>query len=148
MYLTLSALGFAAGGASVHGLLGEALATKLIRAQACWPMVYVTSFKHCDAIALLALFLARSLATSLIFEDLSSAQAFSSPRRSCPRLNSTPVSSMQKSVAETELIPQPKTAAKTAIILQASDSIFMACRYPCFGTFIPRSAIYRQPTRK
>src|SRR6476660_1024375 len=144
MYFTLSALGFAAGGVSVHRLLGEVLATKLSRPQARWPMVYVTSLKHCDAIALFALFLARSLATSLIFEDRSPAQASASPRRSCPRLNSLPGSSMQKSAPDTELIPQQKTAAKSAIILQVSDPIFMACRCPYFGPFIPRSANYRQ----
>jgi hypothetical protein len=59
------------------------LATKLIRAQACCPIVSVTSFEHCEAIVLFALFLARSLAAFLISEDSSPAQAFAYPRRSC-----------------------------------------------------------------
>jgi hypothetical protein len=144
IYLTPSASGFAAGGKSVHRLLEEVLATKLSREQACWPMVCVTSLKHCDAIALFALLLARSLATSLIFDDWSPAQASASPRRSCRRLNSRPGSSMQKSAADTESTPQQKTATKSALILQVSDPIFMAYRSPDFGTFIPRSAIFRQ----
>jgi hypothetical protein len=71
MYLTLSALGFAAGGKSVHRLLGEVLATKLIRAQARCPIISVTLFKHCDAMALFALLLARSLAAFLMSDTAS-----------------------------------------------------------------------------
>lgn len=49
-------------------------------------------------------------------------QASSSPRRSGPRLNRTPVSSMQKSVADTEPIPQLRMAAKSATKLQVKDA--------------------------
>jgi hypothetical protein len=105
MYLTLSALGFGAGGESTHELLAEALATKLTRVQARCPIPGVTLFKHCWAIALFALSLARSLALAFIFEERLPAQALSSPRRSALRLNSVAVSSMQKSVANADLIP-------------------------------------------
>jgi hypothetical protein len=69
MYFTLFALGFGAGGESTHELLAEVLATKLTRVQACCPILGVTLFKHCDAIALFALSLARSLAMASISEE-------------------------------------------------------------------------------
>jgi hypothetical protein len=81
MYFTLLASGFGAGGESAHALLGEVLATKLTRVQACFPISGVMS-RHRDAMALFALSLARSLATALISKELLPAQAFSSPRRS------------------------------------------------------------------
>jgi hypothetical protein len=93
MYLTLSALGFEAGGEPAHELLAEVLATKLTLTQARCPISGVTLRKHCGAIALLALSLARSLALALIFEEPLPAQALSSPRRSARRLNSRAVSS-------------------------------------------------------
>ena len=141
MNLTLSALGFAAGGKSVHELLGEVLATKLIRAHACCPIVSVTSFKHCDAIALFALLLATSLAAFLISADSSPAQAFASPRRSALIL--VVVSSMQKSVADAALIPQSKRTVKSTIILRVRDSIFIVFRGPVLGLayrFLPFAA--------
>jgi hypothetical protein len=49
-YLTLSALGIAAGGKSAHRLLGEVLAIKLIRAQVCCPIVSVTSSLCADGL--------------------------------------------------------------------------------------------------
>jgi hypothetical protein len=105
MYLTLSALGFGAGGELAHKLLTEVLATKLTRVQARCAITGVTLRKHCGAIALLALSLARSLALAFILEEWLPAQALSSPRRSVLRLNSVVVSSMQKSVATADLIP-------------------------------------------
>src|SRR5882672_8145119 len=105
MYFTLFAPGFAAGGKSTHALLGEELATKLTRVQACFPISSVTLFKHCDAMALFALSLARSLAMALISEGSLPAHALSSPRRSTLCLNSVAVSSTQKSDANAGLIP-------------------------------------------
>jgi hypothetical protein len=105
MYFTLSALGFGAGGESTHEVLGEELTTKLTRVQACFPISSVTLSRHCDAMALFALSLARSLAMALISEESIPVQALSSPRRSALRLNSVAVSSMQKSVADADLIP-------------------------------------------
>jgi hypothetical protein len=69
MYLTLSALGFGAGGELAHELLAEVLATKLTRVQARCAITGVTLRKHCRAIALLALSLARSVALAFIFEE-------------------------------------------------------------------------------
>jgi hypothetical protein len=86
-------------------------------------MVGVTLFKHCDAIALVALFLARSLAASLIFEDSFPAQAFSSPHRSCLRLNSV-------AVADADLGPPSKGTAKSTMILRAIDTILMVFGIP------------------
>lgn len=78
MYLTSSALDFAAGGASAHELLREALATRLARAQARCPMAGVTLSRHRNAMALLALFLAKSRAAFSILADSFPAQAFAS----------------------------------------------------------------------
>src|SRR6476646_4324329 len=79
-YFTLSALGFDAGGPSSQEALAEVSATRLTRAQACCPTLAVTLPRHCEAMALIALTLARFLATALILAD--PAQALSSPRRS------------------------------------------------------------------
>jgi hypothetical protein len=68
MYLTLSALGFGAGGELAHELLAEVLATKLTRVQARRAIAGVTLRKHCRAMALLALSLARSVALAFILE--------------------------------------------------------------------------------
>jgi len=105
MYFTLFASGFGAGGESTHELLGEELATKLTRVQARVPISSVTLSRHCDAMALFALSLARSFALAFISEERLPAQALSSPRRSALRLNSLAVSSTQKSVANAGLIP-------------------------------------------
>jgi hypothetical protein len=69
MYLTLSALGFGAGGESTHELLAEILASKLTRVQACCAIPGVTLFKHCGAMALFALSLALALALAFIFAE-------------------------------------------------------------------------------
>lgn len=69
MYLTLSALGSGAGAESAHELLAEVLGTRLTRAQARCPMPGVTLSRHRGAMALIALFLARSLALAFIFEE-------------------------------------------------------------------------------
>jgi hypothetical protein len=69
MYLTLSALGFGAGGKSTHELLAEVLVTKLTRAQARSPIADVTLSRHSEAMALFALSLARSLALAFILEE-------------------------------------------------------------------------------
>ena len=82
MYLTLSALGFGDGGKVTQELSGEVLDTRLARLQARCPILDVTLFRHCDAIALFALSLARSLAMASIFKEGLPAQALSSPRRS------------------------------------------------------------------
>jgi len=105
MYFTLSALGFGAGGESTQELLAEVFATKLTRVQARCAIPGVTLSRHCGAMALVALFLARSLALAFVYEAWLPAQALSSPRRSALRLNSVAVSSMQKSVANADLIP-------------------------------------------
>src|SRR5258705_9022804 len=105
MYLALSALGFGAGGESTQEPFAEVLATKLTRAQTRCAIPGVTLPRHCVAMALFALSLARSLALAFIFEECLPAQALSSPRRSALRLNSVAVSSMQKSVANADLIP-------------------------------------------
>ena len=68
MYFTLSAPGFGAGGEPAHELSAEVLATRLTRVQARCPIPGVTLFRHCDAMALFALSLARSLAKALISE--------------------------------------------------------------------------------
>jgi hypothetical protein len=80
IYFTLSAPGFGAGGEPAHAL--SVLAARLARVQARCPIAGVTLFRHCDAMALIALSLARSLAKALISEELPAAQALSSPRRS------------------------------------------------------------------
>ena len=59
----------ARGGESAHELLAEVLATKLTRLQARCAIPGVTLRKHCGAMALLALSLARSLALALIFGE-------------------------------------------------------------------------------
>ena len=79
-YLTLSALGFGAGGASAQEVLAEISAARPARAQACRATFAVTFPRHCEAIALIALTLARFLATAVILSG--PAQALSSPRRS------------------------------------------------------------------
>jgi hypothetical protein len=144
MYLTLSAPGFGRGGELAHALLAEVLATRLTRLQARCPIPDVTLRKHCDAMALLALSLARSLALALVFEERLPAQALSSPRRSALRLNSVAVSSTQKSVANAEPIPQPTADAQSATAASASDPTFMASRFPRSDGHIPHSAVYRQ----
>ena len=53
--------GFRPGGELAHALLAEVLATRLTRLQARCPISDVTLRKHCDAMALLALSLARLL---------------------------------------------------------------------------------------
>src|SRR6188472_1490819 len=105
MYLTLSALGFGAGGESAQELSAEVFATKLTREQARCAIPGETLSRHCGAMALFALFLARSLALAFVFEEGFPAQALSSPRRSALRLNSVAVSSIQKSAANADLVP-------------------------------------------
>ena len=58
-----------AGGEPAHELLVEVLATKLTRAQARCAIPRVTLLRHCVAMALFALSLARSLALAVVFEE-------------------------------------------------------------------------------
>ena len=82
MYLILSALGLGGGGKVTQELSGEVLETRLARLQARCPILDVTLFRHCDAIALFAFSLARCLAVASILKAGLPAQALSSPRRS------------------------------------------------------------------
>ena len=143
MYLTLSALGFGAGGESTHELLTEILASKLTRVQACCAIPGVTLFKHCGGPV------RRLRSPSSADEETNACTTWSSMRRSGSNQNpSRTEPGKRSSVSSTGRTPSPGSRKTGLTLWQGSRAkAGLSAEESCLHKGVEKLIGDRPPTR-